>query len=77
MNKKTSTIKLTQADKKDILYYLKHDVLPHIFNSNIPPMKDVSAQEEDFSDIWIQRQEALYQQALKIVAKEISKEIKK
>ena len=77
MNKKTITVKLTQADKKDILYYLKHEVLPHVFDSCIPPMKDVSAQEEDFSNIWMERQEALYQQALEVLVKEISKEIKK
>ncbi len=72
-----TTIKLTQADKEDILYYLKHEVLPHVFDTCIPPMKDVSAKEEDFSDIWIQRQEVLYKQALEVLVKEIYKEIKK
>jgi hypothetical protein len=77
MIKTTTPVKLTKTDKEDILYYLKHEVLPHVFNSCIPPMKDVSAKVEDFSDIWIQRQEALYQQALEVLVKEISKEIKK
>ncbi len=75
--KKLSTIKLSKADKEDILYYMKHEVLPHIWDNCIPPMKDVSAKGDDFSDIWGQRQEVLFKQALEIVAKEISKEIKK
>lgn len=70
-------MKLTRADKEGVLYYLKHEVLPHIFDMCIPVMKDVSAKDQDFSDIWIERQETLYKQALEVVAKEITKEIQK
>ncbi len=75
MIKKTNLPKLSRNDKVDILFYLKHEVLPHIFDSCIPVMKDVSEKDRKFTKIWSKRQEVLYKQALEMVVKEIQKEI--
>ena len=67
---------LSQSQYENLLGYIRDEVFPTIRNHCVPDMTDVEARGDEFSEIFLERQEFLVLQSLLVLEKEIKKTLK-
>ena len=64
---------LSQDQYENLLGYIRDEVFPWIINHCVPDMTDVEVRGDEFSEIFLERQDFLVLQALSVLEKEIKK----